>query len=422
MGAYVRKYPPRVTPGRRPASATLLALLLAAPFPGLAQVLDFDGVASPSAAGALPLPLPFIPAPRPPVPRKPAAAPVPSVSFKGRRFKALQFSRAERAPETIAATLDLTRRSALLALYELKLPAAADAIIRAHRRGVEVKLVFDEGHAKVQPGAEGRSAELQRVIDAGVPVRLLKGGGSYGIMHHKTAVLDGELLLAGSFNWTAAADERNYENLVLRDDPAVVALYAQDWRWMWDMAHEPEAEGAAAAPGAPPADSAKPVRFNGGSYPRAAFSPQGGVEALLLDAVGRARSRIEVAIFSFYSDALARALVEAARRGVAVRVVADAGQARRSPAVRALREGGIELRLAEGRAGGYSVMHHKFMVLDGTLAVNGSFNYSKNAELYNHENILFSVEPGEAAALAAEQAFVFSQGRVPTAEDLPPLQ
>lgn len=409
-----------MTPGRRPLQALLALLLAASPVPVRA---DFDGRAG---AAALPAPFipPFIPAPAP-RPAPPAAAAVPSVSFKGKSFKAVQFGREQSLAATLTEVLDLTQRTALLALYELKLPAAADAIIRAHRRGVAVRVVFDEGHAREEPGPEaGRSPELQRVIDAGVEVRTLRGGGDYGIMHHKTAVLDGELLVAGSFNWTLAAEQRHFENLALRGDPAVVALFEADFRWMWEAARPLKSPGGADASGMgpPPADPARPVRFNGGAYPRAAFSPRGGIEALLLDAIGRARRRVDVAMFSFYSEPLARALIEAKARGVKVSVVADAGQARRSPAVRLLRDAGVELRLSAGRAAGFSVMHHKYIVLDGRLAMNGSYNFSRNAELNNHENVLISADAGEAGALLKEQEHVFSLGRVPGDADLPPLQ
>lgn len=426
-GLYPKTYHALVTFGRR-FGAAFLALLAAASTPAQGQLADFDGRAY-AVAGALPFPAPFIPAPalpRPPVTRAPS---VPVVVFNGQPFAAVQFSRSERIPETLVAALDRTRVSALLALYELKLPAAADAIIRAKRRGVNVLLIFDEGHAAIgEPDAAGRSAELQRVLDAGVPVRTLRGGGSYGIMHHKTAVLDGSLVVTGSFNWTQAADERNYENLLLREDPAVVASFDAVWRWMWAAARPLAASGGNPAPdassgmGSPPDDGSRPVRFNGGAYPAASFSPRGGTEALLLDAISRARRTVDVAMFSFYSQPLAQALLDAKARGVRVRVVADTGQARRSEAVRLLQSGGVDLRLSQGRTGGFSVMHHKFMVLDGRMFVGGSYNFSNNAEQNNHENTLFSTEPGEVAAFLGEQAFVYDQAAAPTAADLPPFQ
>ena len=395
-----------------------LALLLLAAAPSFAQVAD---AAWPPALPALPI---LAPALRPPVPFPAAAAAVPTVSFHGVVIKGVQFSRTDRVPASLVAAIDATQRTLLLAIYDLRLPDVAAAIVRAKGRGVDVRMVYDEGHAApADPsGNGGPSAEFQSVVDAGVPVRLLKGGGSYGIMHNKFAVFDGELVETGSFNWTAAADAKNFENSIWRSDPAYAAGFARYWDWMWGLAHAP---GIAAAPvagagfGTPPGDASRPVAFNGGAYPRWSFSPQGGVEDLLVDAIGRARSTVDVAIFSLYSQRVADALIAAKGRGVAVRVVADASQSRRAQPVAALAAAGVALRISGGRDGGTGVFHHKYAIVDGTLLITGSYNFSQNAELYNFENDLYTTVPAEAAAFGGEFAADWTQARVPSAGDLP---
>ncbi|MBI4060767.1 MAG: hypothetical protein HY403_04990 [Elusimicrobia bacterium] len=379
-----------------------LALLLAAGSPAGAGL---PGAPWPS---AFPVPLPGRAA-RPPALAAPA---VPDVVFKGRAIKGVQFSRGDRIPASLVEAIDLTERTLLLALYDLRLPEAADAILRAKARGVEVRLVYDESHAKLD-GAEilsGPSDEYRALVAAGVPTRLLKGGGSFGIMHHKYAVFDGELLMTGSFNWTRAADDRNFENAAFKTDPALIAGFTRNWEWMWSLS------GAAA--GAPPADPLRPIVFAGGRYPRYAFSPRGGVEDMLVDAFGRARRTIDVAIFSFYSRRAADALIAARARGVVVRVAADSSQSRRSQALLALRSAGVDLRLSAGR-GGLGVLHHKYALVDGALLVGGSYNFSQNAELYNFENDLFTVEPGEVAAFGEEFAAVWDQAHLPAPGELP---
>lgn len=54
-----------------------------------------------------------------------------------------------------------------------------------------------------------------------------------------------------------------------------------------------------------------------------AFSPDGGAEALVLKAIGAARTSIRVAAYSFTSPPITRALLAAKRRGVNVAVVVD---------------------------------------------------------------------------------------------------
>lgn len=386
----------------------VLALLLAAGSPAHAGLPD----ASWSSAPTVPRPAP------PPAPGAPPALPafspaaVPNVSFNGLSLKSVQFSRTDRIPASLIAAIDRTEKTMLLALYDLNLSEVAGAVLRAKARGVDIRLIYDEGHAKAAgpDGSGGPSPEYQSLVDAGVPARLLKGGGSFGIMHHKYAIFDGKLLMTGSFNWTNAADERNFENAQFTADPALIDGFARNWRWMWGLAPS----GA----GSPPSDPQKPVSFGGARFPRYAFSPQGGVEGLLLDAIRRSKRTIDVAMFSFYSQPVAAALVEARARGVIVRVASDAMQARRSQAMRALADGGVDLRLSAGR-GGRGVMHHKYALFDGALLMSGSYNFSANAELYNYESDLFTTSKAEVAAFGGEFAVVWAQSHLPAPEELP---
>lgn len=384
-----------------------LALLLAAGSPCRAGLPD----AAWSSAFPLPLAGPAGPRPGAAFPAFEAAR-VPSVKFKGLSIKGVQFSGADRIPRSLVAAIDVTERTLLLALYDLRLSEVADAILRAKARGVDVRLVYDESHTKpAAPGAgAGPSAEYQALLDAGVPVKVLDGAGSFGIMHHKYAVFDGELLMTGSFNWTRSADDKNFENAVFKTDKALIDGFTRNWHWMWSL----EKGGV----GAPPADPLTPVTFAGGRYPRYAFSPQGGVAALVLDMIGRAKSTIDVAMFSFYSQPVADALIAARKRGVVVRVVGDSSQARRSPAMLSLSKGGVGLRLSGGRAG-MGAMHHKYILLDGALLMSGSYNFSQNAEMFNFENDLCTTAVGEVGAFGGQFAAIWAQAHVPAPEELP---
>jgi len=384
-----------------------LALLLAVSSP--AQALPDAGFST-----SFPIPHPGMPFLRPPAPSVPAFAavpPVPVVVFHGLSLKSLQFSRVDRIPAALVAAIDRTEKTLLLALYDLRLSEVGAAILRAKSRGVDVRLVYDESHVKpaAAGAASGPSPEYQALVDAGVPVRVLDGVSSFGIMHHKYAVFDGALLMTGSFNWTRSADDKNFENAVFKKDKALIEGFTRNWEWMW--AFKTVGDG-------PPADPLAPVSFGGGKYPRYAFSPQGGVEALLLDAVGRAKSTIDVAMFSFYSQPVADALIAAKKRGVAVRVVGDSAQARRSAAMLAMSKAKVGLRLSSGREG-TGAMHHKYALVDGAFLVSGSYNFSQNAELNNFENDLFTAAPADVAAFGGEFAAVWAQAHAPAPEELP---
>lgn len=147
----------------------------------------------------------------------------------------------------------------------------------------------------------------------------------------------------------------------------------------------------ALAPAVPlPADAA----------PQVYFSPEGGVRPALLHEIDEATRSVDLAIFDFTAGELADALLRARARGVAVRVVADARQARGAhSAIPRLRAAGMEVRLLRGK--GRGIMHHKFAVFDGRLVVTGSYNWTESAEAANFENALFLDDPEVVTRYAA---------------------
>lgn len=117
----------------------------------------------------------------------------------------------------------------------------------------------------------------------------------------------------------------------------------------------------------------------------AGFSPDGGAERIVEIAIGAARTEILVAAYSFTSKPIAGALVSAQRRGVAVRVVLDASQAREHyNAATFLAHAGVPVRIDHQHA----IMHNKYLVIDGRFVETGSFNYTTAAARHNAENAI----------------------------------
>lgn len=139
----------------------------------------------------------------------------------------------------------------------------------------------------------------------------------------------------------------------------------------------------------------------------AGFSPKGRSLAIILDAIGNAKRSVLVAAYVFTSRHVAEALTDAHRRGVRVMVVADAKSNLKGSALPYLADAGIPVRLNDK----YQILHHKFMVIDGTDLQLGSFNYSASAYSGNAENVLyFRNAPDLAKTYAAEWETLFSEG------------
>jgi len=127
------------------------------------------------------------------------------------------------------------------------------------------------------------------------------------------------------------------------------------------------------------------------------FSPNGGCRDAIATQLRAARRSIDVAIYSFTVNSLASILDSAARRGVKGRVVTDREQAASGPSVAATLAKKLPLRIGAG--GGY--MHNKFAVVDDSLCITGSYNWSESAELKNDENLLVIACPELARAYKA---------------------
>lgn len=120
------------------------------------------------------------------------------------------------------------------------------------------------------------------------------------------------------------------------------------------------------------------------------FSPWDDAEGGLLAALREARQSIHVQAYLLTSRNIARALLQAHRRGVRVQVLADVTTTRQGQhsQIPTLAAGGIPVWL-ETR---YSNAHNKVMLIDAEgahpVVLTGSYNFTWSAQARNAENLL----------------------------------
>ena len=115
------------------------------------------------------------------------------------------------------------------------------------------------------------------------------------------------------------------------------------------------------------------------------FSPRGGCPEAIVSAIDNAERTIDGAIYTFTSREIAQALVRAYERGISVRIIMDRNQAADGYAKkRYLSNKGIPVRVHIGDG----IMHNKFLVVDSTIVITGSFNWTASADRWNYENIV----------------------------------
>ena len=121
------------------------------------------------------------------------------------------------------------------------------------------------------------------------------------------------------------------------------------------------------------------------------FSPEGSALALVLKTINSSTKSLDVMAYSFTSSEVTRALINARRRGVQVRVLVDEKQNITSQgskyalsALSSLLTAGAEVRIN----GQFAIFHDKVIISDGAHVQTGSFNYSKAAAHSNSENVV----------------------------------
>jgi phosphatidylserine/phosphatidylglycerophosphate/cardiolipin synthase-like enzyme len=115
------------------------------------------------------------------------------------------------------------------------------------------------------------------------------------------------------------------------------------------------------------------------------FSPRGGCQEAVVRELKKARREVLVQAYSFTADPLTFALVDAKKRGVTVDILLD-----RSNEVE--RYSDLKIFLEHGLAplvdAGHAIAHNKVMIIDQKVLVTGSYNFTKQAEEENAENLL----------------------------------
>jgi phosphatidylserine/phosphatidylglycerophosphate/cardiolipin synthase-like enzyme len=115
------------------------------------------------------------------------------------------------------------------------------------------------------------------------------------------------------------------------------------------------------------------------------FSPHGGCTEAVIRELNKAKTTVLVQAYTFTSAPIAKALLNAHKRGVKVEVILDKSQrTQKYSSATFLYNAGIPVKIDAKHA----IAHNKVMVIDGETVITGSFNFTKAAEENNAENLL----------------------------------
>ncbi len=99
------------------------------------------------------------------------------------------------------------------------------AILHCFQKGVKCRLICDDECAKFN------GADIWRLGLEGVPATT--DNNKIAHMHNKYCLIDSEILITGSFNWTSQAVTTNQENLIVIHDAGFVKEYQENFEQLW---------------------------------------------------------------------------------------------------------------------------------------------------------------------------------------------
>src|SRR3974390_3246653 len=112
--------------------------------------------------------------------------------------------------DAVVNALDHATNSVLVQAYSFTSAPIARALVDSQRRGVKVQVILDKSQRTE------KYSEADFLKNEGVPTLI---DAQHAIAHNKVMILDGYVVLTGSFNFTRAAEESNAENLLVINDP-----------------------------------------------------------------------------------------------------------------------------------------------------------------------------------------------------------
>jgi phospholipase D len=135
------------------------------------------------------------------------------------------FTPAQACADLIVGILDHAQSEIRLQAYGFSSSPILSALVSAKRRGVDAVVILDKSDDRASPGRSGNGAEF--VAHAGIPVFI-----DYrpAIAHNKVIVVDRHIVVTGSYNFTAAAEHRNSENVTVVDSPEVASQFLSNWQ------------------------------------------------------------------------------------------------------------------------------------------------------------------------------------------------
>jgi len=139
------------------------------------------------------------------------------------------FSPVDEVMEKLVAYVQAAKQSIHFYAFTYTHADLSAAMIARANVGVDVQGIIENRGAS--------QGALVPLFCAQLPV---KTDGNKYTMHHKVIIIDGQIVITGSFNFTKSADEANDDNILVIHNAAVAKLYEQEYQRLLALAQSPD--------------------------------------------------------------------------------------------------------------------------------------------------------------------------------------
>jgi phosphatidylserine/phosphatidylglycerophosphate/cardiolipin synthase-like enzyme len=287
--------------------------------------------------------------------------------------------------EKLIDRINNAQRTIHIAAFEFNLTPVAEALIAAHKRGVEVLWVTDDEHGLEADEEEGHG-QFAMLKKAGIKV---KDDGRGALMHDKFWIFDDQTVWTGSTNITVNGMFRNNNNVIVIESPELAAIFEREFAEMWAGEFGPKS---------PSTVDSQAVTVDGTSI-QVLFAAEDEVASRLVPLIEKAQKSIRFMAFSFTHDDIGAAVLARARAGVDVKGIFETrGSETEYSQMPGLYCAGVPVR----QDGNPATFHHKVFVIDEEIVITGSFNFSDSADESNDENVVIVANADIAAQYLQE--------------------
>lgn len=290
--------------------------------------------------------------------------------------------------KALVQEINLAQSSIDFAIYGYtKIPALQKALENARQRGVKVRFVYDSDreNKNIYPDTN----YLAKIfIDN-------KHDLAESLMHDKFFVFDGKTVLTGSAN-ISSTDMSGFNSnvIILINSEKLANVYSQEFEQMYSGKFH---------------KSKSKIRNKEEGNIAVYFSPKDrAITTQIIPLVDSAQKYIYMPAFLITQKGLIDSLINASKRGVAVKLILDATNTHGGASkLKYLRDHGIQVK-TENIAG---KLHSKSIIIDDMYTIIGSMNFSKSGEGVNDENLLIIKDRG--IALFYKTFFQYLWKRIP---------